>query len=217
VSLCSRKRSGIDLLSLKKEVGFRLPNQCNHPVAALSRSILASSEAASTPNHPNQTAKTEPHDAERRSEARYPTEDPAEVEILPGPSEPIYGTILDVSRSGLRVAVPRRIDRGEQVKVKLHQNVIFGEVRYCRLASGRFNVGIRIQDLVRPAGRANQHIADDPLSLYAVGKGLSVAEVIEIREHLAQCEACRARLAEKEVMLNPGGNHRPRRPHRPPS
>ena len=126
---------------------------------------------------------------ERRSEARYQTQDPAEIEIIRGPSEPFYGTVLDVSRSGLRVALSRRINRGEQVRVKLHRNVIFGEVRYCRAVPSGFQVGLRIQDLVRPAGKHDEHIADDPLSLYAIGKGLSVAEVIEVREHLEQCEA----------------------------
>jgi PilZ domain len=148
-------------------------------------------------------------DADRRSEIRYPAQDPAELEILPGPSEPIFGTILDVSRSGLRVALSKRIDRGEQVKVKLHNNDIFGEVRYCRAVSGAFHVGIRIKDLVRPSECQNQHIADDPLSLYAVGKGLSIPEVIEIREHLSRCKACRVRLAEKDAQLNPSRRARP--------
>ena len=147
---------------------------------------------------------------ERRSEARYQTQDPAEIEVLPGPSEPLFGTVLDVSRSGMRVALQNRISRGEQVKVKLHRNVIFGEVRYCRAVPNGFQAGLKIQDLVRPRGRQDEHIPDDPLSLYAVGKGLSVAEVIDIREHLGQCEACRARLGQQEDMLNPGGRHRPR-------
>src|SRR5580698_3501999 len=75
-------------------------------------------------------------EVERRSETRYQTQDPAEIEILPGPSEPFYGTVLDVSRSGLRVALTNRISRGQHVKVKLHRNVIFGEVRYCRAVPG---------------------------------------------------------------------------------
>ena len=153
-----------------------------------------------------------PHAIERRSEARYQTQDPAEIEILPGPSEPFYGTVLDVSRSGLRIALSRRISRGEQVKVKLHRNVIFGEVRYCRAVPKGFQAGLQILSLVRPAGKRDEHIADDPLSLYAVGKGLSVAEVIEVREHLARCEACRVRLAEQQDMLNPGARHRARLP-----
>jgi hypothetical protein len=168
-----------------------MPHQIDHAVVALAREIEA-------------------HNAERRSEARYPTQDPAELEILPGPSEPIYGTILDVSRSGLRIALRKRVKRGQQVMVKLNRNVIFGEVRYCRPAAGEFHAGVKIQELVRPRGRQDEHVADDPLSLYAVGKGLLVAEVIEVREHLARCEACRARLAQQEDMLNPGGKQRRR-------
>lgn len=141
-------------------------------------------------------------DAERRTEARYVTQDPAEFEILPGPSQPIRGTIVDVSRSGLRVTLPQRIGRGEQVRVKLQDNVILGEVRYCRAVSGAFQAGIQIRNLVRPAGRASRHIADDPLSLFALGRGLSAPVVILLREHLARCEACRARLVEKEALVN---------------
>jgi PilZ domain len=147
---------------------------------------------------------------ERRSEARYRTQDPAEIEILPGPGDPFYGMILDVSRSGLRVALRRRIDRGEQVRVKLHRNVIFGEVRYCRAVPEGFQAGLKILNLVGPPGRHDEHVEDDPLSLYAIGKGLSVAEVIEVREHLAQCAQCSGRLAEKQSVLNPGGRHRAR-------
>jgi hypothetical protein len=171
-----------------------LSNRLNHNVAALAQSLLATEQ-----------------DVDRRSEARYPTQDPAEIEILPGPTEPIYGTILDVSRSGLRVTLPQRIDRGQHIKVKLRDNVIFGEVRYCRAVSGAFQAGIRIQDLVRPSSREDRHIADDPLSLYAIGKGLTVPEVIDVREHLARCEACRVRLAKKEGLLNPARKSGPLR------
>jgi hypothetical protein len=150
-------------------------------------------------------------DADRRTEIRYPAQDPVELEIMPGPTQPIFGTVLDVSRSGLRVALSKRIDRGVQVKVKLHDNDIFGEVRYCRSVSGSFHAGIRIKDLVRPVACENQHIADDPLSLYVVGKGLSISEVIEIREHLGRCLTCRARLAEKDAQLNPSMLNRARK------
>jgi PilZ domain len=177
-----------------------LSKRFDHPLAALAPALVASEEAP-----------------DRRSEARYPTQDPAELEVLPGAAgpvrlaEPIYGTVLDVSRSGLRIALARRLRRGERVKVKLHHNVILGDVRYCRSVSGGFHAGIRIQDLMRPAGREQQHIADDPLSFYAVGKGLTVPEVIDVREHLGRCETCRARLAEKEALLNPSRKRRPDR------
>jgi hypothetical protein len=148
---------------------------------------------------------------ERRSEARYRTQDDAEFETLPGPNQPFFGTILDVSRLGLRVALRKRISRGEQVKVKLHHNVIFGEVRYCRSVAEGFQAGLKIQDLVRAAGHQDQHITDDRISLYAVGKGLSVIHVIEVREHLGRCQQCRSLLAEKVEALNRSGKTRLRR------
>ena len=157
----------------------------------------SSSSIAAQPVLPAQEA------VERRTEARYETQDPAEIEVLPGPADPLYGTILDVSRSGLRVSLQKRIGRGEQVKIKLHRNVIFGEIRYCRAVGDKFEVGLKIQDLVRPLGKRDDHIAEDPLALYAVGKGLSVPEVIEIREHLAKCDDCWIRLARHLELLNP--------------
>ena len=140
---------------------------------------------------------------DRRSEARYPAQAPAELEILPLSPGPLYGTVLDVSRSGLRIALPQRLDRNQKVRITLSGNVIFGEVRYCRAVSAGFQAGIRIENLVREPGAGDQHIEEDPLSLYAVGKGLALHEVIDIREHLGRCEACRNRLAEKEAVLNP--------------
>jgi hypothetical protein len=159
---------------------------------------------------PQKGSSEPPADAplERRREARYPAQEAAEIELLFGPRETIYGTILDVSRSGLRIELTRRVHRGEEVKIKLQQNVIFGEVRYCRAVGTVFQAGIRIEELVRPASDPKQHLSDDTLSLYAIGKGLSVSEVIEVREHLLRCESCRARLAGKEAALNPSRKRR---------
>lgn len=145
--------------------------------------------------------------SDRRSEARYPAQAPAELEILPLSTGPLYGTVLDVSRSGLRIGLARRVDRNQKVRVTLSGNVIFGEVRYCRAVAAGFQAGIRIENLVREAA-GDRHIAEDPLSLYAVGKGLAIHEVIEIREHLGRCEACRTRLAGKQTLLNPARKSR---------
>jgi PilZ domain len=193
---------------IEKKVWFPLANQLDHP-GAITREIRISSTTVEK-SSPSEPAKVDPPkiQVERRSEARYPAQEPAELETVLGGQEPVYGTILDVSRSGLRISIPRRLERGEQVQVKLQRSVIFGEVRYCRAVSGGFHAGIRIEDLVRPGGRKNEHLSEDTISLYAVGKGLSVAEVIESREHLASCEACRTRVADKEALLNPSRRHR---------
>jgi hypothetical protein len=182
---------------------FPLPNQLDRPVA-----VAAPDETVSPPAGTH--SSEEPRCIERRTEARYPAQEAAELEIM-FDCRPIYGTILDVSRSGLRIELPQRINRGEQVKVKLNRNVIFGEVRYCRAVSDAFHAGIRIHDLVRPASSRNQHLSEDALSFYAVGKGLSVSEVIEVREHLLGCERCRTRVAEREALLNPSPRTGPTR------
>jgi hypothetical protein len=188
-----------------------LSNQFDSPGASVAGGVLISTSVVEKPVVEKPVVEEpglvdppkDASDGERRREARYPTKDPAELQIMFSGDEPFYGTVLDVSRSGLRIALSKRISRGEQVKVRLQQNVIFGEIRYCRAVPGGFQAGLKIQDLVRPPGRADDHVAEEPLSLYAIGKGLTVAEVIDTREHLLRCESCRAQLAEKLAVLNP--------------
>ncbi len=194
-----------------------MPNQINRLIALRARPQLvsettASEKPANRSGRVDPSNDSEPKASERRTEQRYPAQEPAELECLLGALGPIYGTILDVSRSGLRIALPRRVDRGEHVKVRFQQSVIFGEVRYCRAVSGVFHTGIRIQDLVHPEARQDQHLTEDALSFYAVGKGLAVSEVIAVRQHLARCETCRVRVAEKEALLNPRRKSKPGQP-----
>jgi hypothetical protein len=95
----------------------------------------------------------EPKSAERRVETRYSTKDTIELEVLPGPSQPVKGSIDEVSRSGLRVLLPSRIAKGKQVKIKLGRTIIVGEIRYCRaIPGGGFQAGILIEDLAPPSG-----------------------------------------------------------------
>jgi hypothetical protein len=141
---------------------------------------------------------------EKRREARYPTRDAAEVEVVRGGNSPISATVLDVSRSGLRLGLQTAVDKGAEVKITLQKHiVIFGQVRHCRRAGEAFEAGILIQDLSKAAGPANVHIEDDLLALYVIGKGLTVPEVIKLKEHLVNCEACRIRLGETDAILNP--------------
>jgi len=142
---------------------------------------------------------------ERRSEARYPTCDVVEVQILEkGNLCRVAATIVDVSRSGLRIEVRSPIAKGSQVEIILARAlVIFGEVRYCRRGGEAVYAGILIQQVVPARPLADEHIHDEVLSLYLVGKGLTVPEVIGLKEHLILCEACKIRLAEADAILNP--------------
>ena len=90
---------------------------------------------------------TEQSLADQRREARYATNDPAEIQILPVTGQRLPATVLDVSRSGLRIELVPPLARGLQVEVKMPGKlVIFGEVRYCRRAGQFHHAGILIQD-----------------------------------------------------------------------
>jgi hypothetical protein len=141
---------------------------------------------------------------DRRREARYPTSDPAVVEILHGSNTELPALVLDVSRSGLRLQLKTAIARGALVKITLvQQSVIYGEVRYCRRAVQEYHIGILVKDLFDLRLPLDEHLSEDDLGFYVVGKGLTVSEVITIKNHLVQCEACRVRLGELHSILNP--------------
>jgi len=69
----------------------------------------------------------------RRSEARYPTHDSVEYRILSGQVPRLPATVLDVSRSGLRLELPLLIHRDCRIEILWPGKIaIFGEIRYCR-------------------------------------------------------------------------------------
>jgi hypothetical protein len=85
---------------------------------------------------------------ERRQEVRYPTNDPAKVRLAPG-AECVTGTILDISKSGLRIELCAAVARGSRLEVLLASGpVVFGTVRYCRRIADAFHVGLLIEHLV---------------------------------------------------------------------
>ena len=140
---------------------------------------------------------------EKRREARYPTNDSASVDVKGG-GAPLTGTVLDVSKSGLRLRLGTAINKGAEVKITLQRNVvIYGQVRHSRRAEAGFDVGIAIHEMSENGEPASAHIEDDLLSLYVIGKGLTVPEVIKLKQHLVNCEACRVRLGEKDAVINP--------------
>jgi len=148
---------------------------------------------------------------ERRREARYPTSDPAMVEIPSENLASVPAVVIDVSRSGLRLELERAIARGVRINIMLSsQLVIFGEVRYCRRAGALFHAGVLVQDASSlPEPDPGDHIADMELSFYLVGKGLSVVDVINLKAHLLNCKSCQARLKELDAVLNPVRKRRP--------
>lgn len=147
-----------------------------------------------------QIRRTNSETAERRREHRYPTTDPAEVEVLSGPGTKIAALVMDVSRSGVRVWLPTRLKTDTEVNVWLRSHtIIVGVVRYCHANEVGFNAGILIRSVISSA--PHSHIHDDDLSLYLVGKGLTLMEVARIKTHLTGCDICRGRLADTNAAL----------------
>jgi PilZ domain len=140
---------------------------------------------------------------ERRKEIRYSTNDPAVVSILPLNGDRMPAAVIDISKSGLRLELGKAIRKGGRIEVKIMPSnlVIFGEVRYCRRSGAVYHAGVLIEGMV--SGKADQrdHLQDDQISLYAVGKGLSVPEILQIKDHLQNCDACSKRLANALTAL----------------
>jgi hypothetical protein len=102
---------------------------------------------------------------------------------------------------------------GKSMRVKIvypRAIVIFGEVRYCRQSGNIYYIGILIEDVIYAKPEVADHIDDVHLTLYAVGRGLTVPEVIRIQNHLMSCNACGTRFAEAHV-LNPKRKAQPDR------
>ena len=182
----------------------KLPVPLNKARASTDQALALPAPRAGGANNPAKAAARGTLFLEKRREARYPTNDPAEVEVISGGVGQFSATVLDVSRSGLRLKLDSSINRGAEVKITLQRNiVIIGQIRYCKPLDGNFDAGVLIEDMEQNSGQPSSHIEDDLLSLYVIGKGLTVPEVIKLKEHLVNCESCRVRLGEKDALINP--------------
>ena len=132
--------------------------------------------------------------ADRRCNTRYATNDPAKIKLLGaggGPS--VDGTVLDVSRGGLRIESPARFDTGLRLQIVLpDRTVIFGESRYCRQVSRHYQVGVAIEIVYYAQPLAGNHIENDQLKLYAAGGGLTSRQALYVKNHLFTCGTCAA-------------------------
>ena len=156
------------------------------------------------PQHRSGSTPTEPgaQSTERRREPRYPTNDPAAVEVLPGRSPKIGALLTDVSRSGVCLRLKTFLPVGSSVKIWLQsKTVMIGKVRYCRPRGAGFDAGILIEDLVYNPDAQALHLHDDEISLYLGGNRVTVAEVIRLKNHLGCCESCRRRVAVTNATL----------------
>ncbi len=87
---------------------------------------------------------------EKRREPRYRTHDPAYVEVVSKTALRALATVVDVSRSGLRLElqVPLPVHAHVEITIRPRGLVLFGEVRHCRAARGRYHAGVLIRGVV---------------------------------------------------------------------
>jgi hypothetical protein len=132
--------------------------------------------------------------AERRRETRYPVHEPAEVRVLAGDAGLLPATVLDISRSGLRLEVTVQLPKGVAIEIVLPKEmIVFGKVRYCRRAGEAFHAGIFVDDVFYAGHAEGDNLHDDELSLYLARKGWTGGGVLGVRDHLKRCELCAAR------------------------
>lgn len=151
--------------------------------------------------------------AERRRERRYPCQDPAEVRWLQGNGATFSGTVLDISKSGLRVAIAVHLPQGAQVEVVLpKQVVIFGEVRHCSRAGEMSHAGILIEEVFYSRDLNSEHLHQDQLSLYLAGRGLTARELLAVGQHVRTCRECNQRLENAKSLSETVGRGRMAKP-----
>ena len=129
---------------------------------------------------------------DKRKEGRYPTNDPAEVGTVPSSGARVPATVIDVSKSGLRLEVSVPFLAGTRIEIvtSSHKLVVFGEVRHCRRVGKVFHVGVLIEGIVSPRAATEEHVSHDLISLYILGKGLTVPQVLRVKDHLSKCDLC---------------------------
>jgi hypothetical protein len=142
---------------------------------------------------------------EKRRETRYPTNDAADVRLLPDDGQHLPGTIIDISKSGLRLELSTALLKGRRIEIITFPGglIIFGEVKYCRRVGAVFHAGVLIEGVVSGKEDGEAHILDDEIELYVVGKGLAGQEVLQVREHLSKCDFCCRRVLATAAMLQP--------------
>jgi hypothetical protein len=92
--------------------------------------------------------------AENRKSVRVPTDDLAVFRVLrPEPTGHVDTRVLDTSKEGLKLFIPRELLKGAVVQIHLRDLFILAEVRYCRSFGTGFHAGVLIQDVFATPGR----------------------------------------------------------------
>jgi PilZ domain len=87
---------------------------------------------------------------EMRKEPRYRTDETVSLQALnPFSPDRYSGRLADVSRSGMKLQIPVRVERGTLIKIGLKNMIAFGEVRYCVPVGDVFHFGVHVSQTVQ--------------------------------------------------------------------
>jgi len=136
---------------------------------------------------------------EKRRERRYPAHENVEVQVIGASGSRFGGLILEVSRSGLKLEIGKPLSQGAHLEILLPRiAIIIGEARYCRPKNKLYNVGVKIEGVYFTRAVSVRHVPKEWLVRY---RSLPPLAAVQVTEHLASCDACRAALSEVEEML----------------
>lgn len=130
-----------------------------------------------------------PRRLERRREPRYPACEIVEVQVIGASGGRFPGTMLDISRSGLKIEVGKPLSQGAYLEILLPTRaIIIGEARYCRSKNRLYHVGVKIEGVYFSQAVSTRHVSKELLADY---KNLAPLVAMEVGNHLAACETCR--------------------------
>lgn len=112
---------------------------------------------------------------------------------------------MEVSRSGLRIELDTPVMKGAEIQMLLSKRLeVSGRVRHCRRVGAKYQAGVLILETTDQS-KPSEHVSTELLSSYLNGRGLTLTQVIRVRDHLVACRACRLRIVDSYSVSQPRG------------
>lgn len=95
-----------------------------------------------------QEARTSRDQADRRREPRVPTDEAASMRVVDSWSSlRVNVRVLEVSRNGLKLSVPRFLNQGTVIQIHREGSMALAEVRHCASAGSACRAGVLLRDV----------------------------------------------------------------------
>ena len=100
---------------------------------------------------PNLTALHPPRISQQRTHERVTIKVPALLRVPETRSGTYLVTVLDASKTGLRLSCPSALAAGTRVEVRVQGTTVLGIARYTREVDREFHVGIEAEGVAKPS------------------------------------------------------------------